>query len=97
MGYPFLQRQILDPSKQRECTDDNFKFHGKDRKFSKRVENTVGEKGEIAFYEQFLLFPHCFLKDMFYRYVKTRVCLGNGWYENLILCWEENGEKTQVQ
>ena len=30
-------------------------------KFSKWVENTVG-KGEIAHYEQFLLFPHCFLK-----------------------------------
>ena len=31
------------------------------RKFSKRVENTVG-KGEIARYEQFLLFPQCFQK-----------------------------------
>ena len=28
-------------------------------KLSKRVENTVG-KGEIARYEQFLLFPQCF-------------------------------------
>ena len=28
-------------------------------KFSKWVENTV-EKGEIARYEQFLLFPQCF-------------------------------------
>ena len=28
-------------------------------KFSKRMENTVG-KGEIARYEQFLLFPKCF-------------------------------------
>ena len=27
----------------------------------KRVENTVG-KGEIARYEQFLLFPRCFQK-----------------------------------
>ena len=27
----------------------------------KRVENTVG-KGEIACYEQFLLFPQCFQK-----------------------------------
>ena len=27
----------------------------------KRVENTVG-KGEIARYEQFLLFPQCFQK-----------------------------------
>ena len=29
------------------------------RKLSKQVENTV-EKGEIARYEQFLLFPWCF-------------------------------------
>ena len=29
--------------------------------FSKWVENTVG-KGEIAHYEQFLLFPQCFQK-----------------------------------
>ena len=31
---------------------------------SKRVENTVG-KGEIARYEQFLLFPQCFQKAFF--------------------------------
>ena len=30
-------------------------------KFSKWVKNTVG-KGEIARYEQFLLFPQCFQK-----------------------------------
>ena len=33
-------------------------------KLSKRVENTVG-KGEIARYEQFLLFPQCFQKSCF--------------------------------
>ena len=32
--------------------------------YSKRVENTVG-KGEIACYEQFLLFPKCFQKACF--------------------------------
>ena len=31
------------------------------RKFSVRLENTVG-KGEIARHEQFLLFPQCFQK-----------------------------------
>ena len=36
-------------------------FNKNDRKFSKRVENTV-RKGEIARYEQFLLFPRCFQK-----------------------------------
>ena len=44
--------------------DDNFKFDKNGRKLSKRVENTVG-KGEIARYEQFLLFPQCFQKACF--------------------------------
>ena len=39
----------------------NFKFDKNGRKFSKWVENTAG-KGEIARYEQFLLFPQCFRK-----------------------------------
>ena len=58
---PFPKRQILHPSKLREFADDNFKFDENGRKFSQRVENTVG-KGEIARYEQFLLFPQCFQK-----------------------------------
>ena len=53
--------QILNPSKLKEFADDNFKFDENDRKFPKWIENTVG-KGEIARYEQFLLFPQCFLK-----------------------------------
>ena len=48
-------------SKLKEFADDNFKFDKNGRKFSKRVENTEG-KGEIARYEQFLLFPQCFQK-----------------------------------
>ena len=51
--------QILDSSKLKYFADDNFKFDENGRKFSKWVENTVG-KGEIARYEQFLLFPRCF-------------------------------------
>ena len=39
----------------------NFKFDGNGRKFFEKIENIVG-KGEIAHYEQFLLFPQCFLK-----------------------------------
>ena len=39
----------------------NFKFHVNGKKFSKGVENTV-RKGEIAHYEQFLLFPQSFEK-----------------------------------
>ena len=39
-------------------------FQKNERKLSKQVENTVG-KGEIACYEQFLLFPLCFQKACF--------------------------------
>ena len=53
--------EILDSSKRKEFADDNFKFDENGRKISKCVENTVG-KGEIARYEQFLLFPQCFQK-----------------------------------
>ena len=45
----------------KEFTYENSKFDENGRKFFKLVENTVG-KGEIARYEQFLLFPLCFLK-----------------------------------
>ena len=58
------RRQILDSSKLKEFAEDNFKFDKHGRKLSKWVENTVG-KGEIAHYEQFLLFPQCFQKARF--------------------------------
>ena len=64
MSLNHYQRQILDSSKLKEFADDNFKFDDNGKKLSKRVENTVG-KGEIARYEQFLLFPHCFQKACF--------------------------------
>ena len=57
----FPKCQILDSCKLKEFADDNFKFDENGKKFLKRVENTVG-KGEIARYEQFLLFPQCFRK-----------------------------------
>ena len=44
-----------------EFTDDHFQFYENGKKFSKRLESTVG-KGEIAHYEQFLLFPQYFQK-----------------------------------
>ena len=47
-----------------DFADDNFKFDKNYRKLSNHVENTVG-KGEIAHYEQFLLFPQCFQKACF--------------------------------
>ena len=57
-------RETLDLSKLRDFADDNFKFDANGRKLFKPVENTVG-KGEIARYEQFLLFPQCFQKACF--------------------------------
>ena len=44
---------------QSKRADDNFKVVENGRKLSYRVKNVVG-KGEIACYEQFLLFPQCF-------------------------------------
>ena len=61
---PITRRQILDSSKLKDFADNNLKFEENGRKLFKPVENTVG-KGEIARYEQFLLFPQCFQKACF--------------------------------
>ena len=61
---PLPDDKILESSKLKELADDNFKFDENVRKLSKQVENNV-EKGEIAHYEQFLLFPQCFQKACF--------------------------------
>ena len=45
-------------------------------KFLKGVENIVGQ-GEIARYEQFLLFP-VFSKDLYSRHVKNQGSFGKG-------------------
>ena len=83
---PLPDDKILDWSKLKKSADDNFKFDENSRKFSKWVENTVG-KGEIACYEQFLLFPQCFQKACFlwaskgvivWEWVKTQDCVING-------------------
>ena len=71
---------MLDSSHLNEFADNYFKFDENGRWVSKRVENTV-RKGEIARYEQFLLFPLCFQK-MYCRHVKTRDCLGKGYGNN---------------
>ena len=61
-----------DSSKLKGFADDIFTFDENGRKLYKPVENAVG-KEEIACYEQFLLFPQCFQKDLYYRQVKTRL------------------------
>ena len=70
------RRQILDTSKLKEFADDNFKFDKNGRKLSKWVENTVG-KGEIACYEQFLLFHSVFKRLVSQGHQKVSLC-GNG-------------------
>ena len=51
------------------------------RKLSKKVESTVG-KGEIARYEQFVLFAQCFQKDLYWA------CSEKGYILHLIL-WKK--------
>ena len=55
---PLPEDKILDWSKFKQSADNNFEYDINSRKFSKLVENTVA-KGEIARYEQFLLYPKC--------------------------------------
>ena len=61
---PLPDDKFLDKFKLKQSADDNLKFDENSRKFSKWIENTLG-KGEIARYEQFLLFPQCFQKAGF--------------------------------
>ena len=56
-----LSQKKNDHSKLKEFAADNFDFDENVRKFSERAETTVG-KGEIAHYDQYLLFPQCFEK-----------------------------------
>ena len=61
---PLPDDKILDWPKLKQFADENFRFDENSRKLSKLVESTVG-KGEIAGYEEFLLFPQCFQKAYF--------------------------------
>ena len=74
----------------KEFADDNFKFDENGKKLSKRVENTVGE-GEIAHYEQFLLFPQCFQKACFPGALKRCCCVEwvNPLADDKILDWSK--------
>ena len=67
--------KILDWSKLKQFADDNFTFDENSRKFSKRVENTVG-KGEIACCKQ--SFPTMFSKGLLPRGAKRCHCVGMG-------------------
>ena len=81
--FTLSQTTILDTSKLTEFADDNFKFDENGRKFSKQVENAVG-KGEIARYEQFLLFPQCFQR-LVLQTRKNRGLFGKGLRELIMV------------
>ena len=68
----FPSNKILTLPILKEFADDNFKFDENGRVCYKRVENTE-EKGEIACYEQFLLFL-----SVFKRLVCIETCINKG-------------------
>ena len=75
---PFPKKNKLQTfCKLKKLANDNVKFNENGGQFSKRAENTL-EKGEIARYEQFLLFPLCFQKIFTADIFKRRACLGKG-------------------
>ena len=68
----------LNPNTTNQHEIVGFKFDENGKKFSKRVENTVG-KGEIARYEQFFFFHTVFKRHVHCdRHVKSSACLGKG-------------------
>ena len=87
---PLPDDKILDWSKLKQSADNNFEFDVNSRKFSKLVENTVG-KGEIARYEQYLLFPQCFQKACFPGASKGVIVLewvkGDNCISRFLLCF----------
>ena len=58
-SLPFPEQQILDSFKPKQFADYNFECNENGRKSPERIV----AKGEIARYEQFLLFPMCFQKS----------------------------------
>ena len=66
---------FIDSFKLKGFADDNFKFDKNSRKFSKWVENTG--KSRNCSLRAISPFPSV-SKDVYYRHVKTRACLGKG-------------------
>ena len=73
---PLPNNKFLDSSKLKELADDKFIFDENDRKFSKRVENTVGKR-EIAHDHQFLLSRSVF-KRLVLHTCKNQGLFGKG-------------------
>ena len=77
MVNPFPNDKISDSSKLKEFAYDNFGFDENERKFSERVENTVGKRRNCSL-RAISPFPTVFSKDLYCRHVKTRTCLQKG-------------------
>ena len=73
----FPTRQILDPTKQTDFVDDNFKFDENGRKFSERAEHTVGTRQNCSL-RAISPSPTVFSVDLYYKHIKTRDCLEKG-------------------
>ena len=74
---PLPNANILDWSKLLAFADDKRNVTRKLKFVFERLENIVGE-GENAGYQHFLLFPHCFQKASFFRVIKSRDCVVQG-------------------
>ena len=64
---PFPNNKFRRFQTEKKFADGNFKFDVNGRKFSKRVENTVG-KGELLVTSDFS-FPTVFSKDLYCRHM----------------------------
>ena len=72
------QRQILDCSKLKEfASDDKFQLDENGGKFCKWLENSAG-KGEICSLQAISPLTNVLSKDIKYRHLKTRACMGKG-------------------
>ena len=70
------KRQILDLIKLKVLADDNFKFDENWQKVLQRGRKQYEKKRKCKS-SAISPFPTVFLKDLYYRHVDTRLCLGN--------------------
>ena len=74
-NQPPPKRQILNSSKPKDFSDDNFKFNGNDGKFSKKGRKHCGKRRNCSL-RAISPFHSVFSKDLYCRHVKTMACLG---------------------
>ena len=83
MGFlPFHKRQDLDSSKLKELADNNFRCDENGRKFSKRVENTVGKRRNCSI-RAISPFSHSVFKRPVLQTSENQGLFGRGLKENV--------------